>query len=573
MINNNKNGTDHLSQRQIKRTGAHYTPFNLSEFVAKKIYKAWNKPPKNSLVKVLDPAVGDGNLLISLVSTLVDNGYISIETTAYDTDEIALKNAKNKFKKHFQKIKSKWLQKDFLEKVTENNIYSDDLLFSSKIKNNYDLIIANPPYVRTQQLGRKKSKELSQYFNLNGRVDIYFAFLISMDKVLNDNGVVGIIVSNRFMTTRSGESVRKRLIEKYQIHNIYDFGDTKIFKAAVLPAVLVYKKRISKIYIKPNFSSIYSINDIVSTDKSFNDPTKAVEHEGLISINGDKSYVVTKGFLDYGNFAGDVWRISSPEIISWLKIVAQHTFCNFKDIGKIRVGVKTTADKVFIKNNWEDFNENEIPELLFPLTTHHIADRFRPLEVIPKTRILYTHEVINGKRVPVNLDNYPKARKYLESKKEILEKRDYVLKSGRNWYEIWVPQNPNSWSSPKLVFRDISEKPIFWMDFHKTIVNGDCYWMLADKNEEELLWLALAIGNSSFIIKFYDYKYQNKLYASRRRFITQYVENFPIPNPKSEISQKIIKLSKEIYKKKVDSETTDIELIVDKLIWRSFGLS
>ena len=35
----------------------------------------------------------------------------------------------------------------------------------------------------------------------------------------------------------------------------------------------------------------------------------------------------------------------------WLKIVYDNTWCLFKDVGKIRVGVKTTADNVFIKDN------------------------------------------------------------------------------------------------------------------------------------------------------------------------------------------------------------------------------
>ena len=68
------------------------------------------------------------------------------------------------------------------------------------------------------------------------------------------------------------------------------------------------------------------------------------------------------------------------------------------------------------------------------------------------------------------------------------------------------------------------------MDLDGTIVNGDCYWLAAtDDKTTVLLWLALAVGNSSFIEAFYDRRFNNKLYAGRRRFITQYVEHFPIP--------------------------------------------
>ena len=38
--------------------------------------------------------------------------------------------------------------------------------------------------------------------------------------------------------------------------------------------------------------------------------------------------------------------------------------------------------------------------------------------------------------------------------------------------------------------------------------------------------LLLAVANSSFITKFYDIAFHNKLYAGRRRFMTQYVKKF-----------------------------------------------
>uniref|UniRef100_UPI0021E2ABB2 hypothetical protein n=1 Tax=Escherichia coli TaxID=562 RepID=UPI0021E2ABB2 len=66
--------------------------------------------------------------------------------------------------------------------------------------------------------------------------------------------------------------------------------------------------------------------------------------------------------------------------------------------------------------------------------------------------ILYTHEVMDGKRQAIDFDKYPKAKAYLESHKEVLAGRNYVIKANRKWYEIWVPQDPDAWSKPKVVF-------------------------------------------------------------------------------------------------------------------------
>ena len=92
-----------------------------------------------------------------------------------------------------------------------------------------------------------------------------------------------------------------------------------------------------------------------------------------------------------------------------------------------------------------------------------------------------------------------------------------MIDAGRQWYEIWVPQDPAAWSRPKLVFPDISAAPVFWIDATGSVVNGDCYWLaLEPGRNEDLLWLALAVGNSQFALEFYDRRF-NIGYTSQER--------------------------------------------------------
>ena len=213
------------------------------------------------------------------------------------------------------------------------------------------------------------------------------------------------------------------------------------------------------------------------------------------------------------------------------------------------------------------------PELLRPVATHHIARRFKAAQADHCRHILYPHEVTEGKRRAVNLNRYPNSKAYLEQHRERLEKRTYVIEAGRQWYEIWVPQDPQAWQLPKLVFRDIAKRPVFWIDEDGSIVNGDCYWMICEKSSNvELLWLAAAVGNSTFIEAFYDHQFRNKLYAGRRRFITQYVERFPLPDPDGEIGQAIIKAAKAIYAAAGTKNTDSMADELDCLVWESFGL-
>ena len=133
-----------------------------------------------------------------------------------------------------------------------------------------------------------------------------------------------------------------------------------------------------------------------------------------------------------------------------------------------------------------------------------------------------------------------------------------------------MPQNPNAWPLPKLVFRDIAEKPTFWIDLDGSVVNGDCYWLVCQNPERtDFLWLAAAVGNSTFIERFYDYRFHNKLYAGRRRFVTQYVEQFPLPDPDKSIGKNIIVKAKQIYDCTPSPEAEQLQKELDIMVWKA----
>jgi len=392
-----------------------------------------------------------------------------------------------------------------------------------------------------------------------------------MAKVLQPKGVAGIIVSNRFMTTKSGTAIRKAIHEEFNLMKVWDFGDTKLFDAAVLPAVLVAHGINGTAHAEPAFTSIYQCSEKPEAHAA--NPIEALATDGIVELDDGRVFQVQHGVLDSGPSHDSVWRIATTTNDAWLDTVKAHTWKSFGDIGKIRVGVKTTADKVFIRSDWEDVASGGLPELLKPLITHHVARSFKSLARKKDTRILYPHEVANGVRRATDITQFPNTEKYLLAYRTTLEGRKYVIDAGRKWYEVWVPQDPGAWDSPKLVFRDISEKPTFWIDDTGAVVNGDCYWLAINNRTPDLLWLVAAVANSTFIESFYDYSFCNKLYAGRRRFMTQYVEKFPLPDPCSALVQKIILLTKRIYET-IDTEDVGVyRQQLDTLVWQAFGLA
>ena len=556
-----------------KSGGATYTPPALADFVATEIVRAASSDLlAKAPLRVLDPAVGEGALLSSLLEQLP--GTARVEVYGFDTDEEAVRRSEARLRSAFPTASIHLAVGDFLgHTLKSRGAVPPGGLFEAVVNESaYDLIIANPPYVRTQIMGADQAQNLAEHFGLTGRVDLYHAFILAMAEVLSPQGVAGVILSNRFMTTQAGATVRRAILGNLSLRHVWDLGDTKLFEAAVLPAVILAGGRSAESRRqKIHFTSIYETSDPPTS--SFPDVIGALNVDGVVGLPDGRSFRVQQGMLDDSSGTTGLWRIATKANTAWLETVARHTWRTFGQIGKVRVGVKTCADRVFIGTHWTSMPASETPELLRPLATHHIARRFRALDAEPSWQVLYPHESHEGRRRPIDLTAFPRSRRYLEHHREALAARQYVIEAGRQWYEIWVPQDPAEWDRPKLIFRDISERPCFWIDRSGTVVNGDCYWMTChDQDDEELLWLALAVANSSFIEQFYDHRFNNKLYAGRRRFITQYVEHFPIPDPRSEQGRALSSTAKAVYEAAGTDAGEDLALELDRLVSRAFGL-
>ncbi|MGA2983565.1 MAG: N-6 DNA methylase [Terriglobia bacterium] len=551
-----------------KADGATFTPKRLASFVAEQI--VLTLPVTKTAIRVLDPAVGEGALLLSLLEQLRAHGMRDIEIHGFDTNPESLVVAEEAIRARFPLVPVRFRVGDFLEYAGQ---FANSLpIFGGGLPvERFDAIIANPPYVRTQIMGAAHAQSLAAHFGLSGRVDLYHAFILGIIEVLEDNGVAGVIVSNRFMTTKSGSAVRKVLREAVLLKHVWDLGDTKLFDAAVLPAVILFTKSASPAVANPGFTSIYETDGAASG--SARDVIAALAESGAVSLPDARRFEVTQGSLDLSTAVEEIWRVATEKTDAWLKTVADHTWRTWGEIGSIRVGVKTCADKVFIRSDWDSMGEHERPELLRPLTTHHMGRRFKADAAKAGRQVLYPHQVNGGQREVADLARYPGAAAYLEKHRPTLEGRSYVLEAGRRWYEIWVPQDPGMWGLPKLVFRDICETPTFWIDLEGSVVNGDCYWLALNPGGDiGLLWLALAVANSSFIEAFYDHRFHNKLYAGRRRFITQYVEKFPLPDPSRAESIVLADLARQVYDLTPSPAAKELETRLDGLVWQAFGV-
>lgn len=545
---------------QRKQAGIHFTPPKLARFLAANSWECHRrvnsargqKSQSNSAsqtLRVLDPACGDGRLLAAFMAAFVDTinecsdssrgceslNPTSVELVGYETDAQAAETA--------------YANLESCANVSVS-IRNEDYLDHALPTEKFDLVISNPPYVRTQTLGQQRARQLAERYGLAGRVDLYHAFVVAMTEELRERGTLGLLTSNRFMYVQSGQTMRQLLESKYQLQQIYDLGDTKLFDAAVLPVVVVGCLKDSFVDPTPcKFSRVHCAEQ--TTDSSVVDVPDLLEHLGRSSTDrtivrsNRRKYEIESGHLKTENATKNGWKLSNDRIEEFCAAIQKNCGRTFADVAEIKVGIKTTADAVFVRDDWDELPVEMIPEpaLLKPLITHHVAHRW--IGDAPEKSVLYPYRDLADRTV-VDLKHYPNAARYLAQHRTRLAGRKYLIDGGREWFEIWVPQQPDRWSQPKIVWPDISESPTFFLDETGAIVNGDCYWIkLRDGFDPDWLYLMLAVANSKIALQFYDFQCQNRLYAGRRRFMTQYVKQFPLPSLETAGSREVVRLVKQ----------------------------
>jgi hypothetical protein len=127
---------------------------------------------------------------------------------------------------------------------------------------------------------------------------------------------------------------------------------------------------------------------------------------------------------------------------------------------------------------------------------------------------------------------------------------------------------------PKIIFPDISPDPKFYYDDRGYLVDGNCYWMALDgKLDHDLLFLIMGVANSKLMTLYHDAAFNNKLYSGRRRYLTQYVEKYPLPDPELLISKQIVTLVKElVFSRLAVSEVKKRERNLEILVAQAFGV-
>ncbi len=250
-------------------------------------------------IKILDPACGSGIFLVATCKILYEfykrlelvndeheikqfiienNIYgIEIENNASEISKLKLINwlysskgniNSNHIDLHKYNLKNiNILIQSFNIKL---NIHTIDYLLEFNSRD-FDIILGNPPYVENKKIFDKNyKKELkSKYRSAYRLFDISILFIEKSLKILNSNGCISFLTTNKFLSAEYGLRIRDILLRNVEIKEIINLSSIPIFhRTSVYPVILTLKKQIPNYSNKIKITNLKSINEIVKQKMS-----------------------------------------------------------------------------------------------------------------------------------------------------------------------------------------------------------------------------------------------------------------------------------------------------------------
>ena len=103
----------------------------------------------------------------------------------------------------------------------------------------FDIIIANPPYIKEGRMSKIFFEPYKDSPYYKGKMDIWYIFACNGLDLLNPNGVLCFIATNNWTTSFGASKLRDKVIKETRICNIVDFGAVMMFESASIQTMIM----------------------------------------------------------------------------------------------------------------------------------------------------------------------------------------------------------------------------------------------------------------------------------------------------------------------------------------------
>lgn len=400
--------------------------------------------------------------------------------------------------------------------------------WKDELKDGFDAIVGNPPYIRVQNIVQNSPEEYAymrsdyaKYATAKvGLADKYQWFVERSLNLIHDNGVVGLIVPNKFLTLKSGEALRTMLAGGKHVSEIVNFGSLQVFSGRMTYTCIVILSKAATSHF--DYTSVEDLNTF------FLKGAKPIKRET-------------------DELTGEPWTFENKNADKIIEELGSK-ISPLKELANVFVGLQTSADDIYtltptskqnglvtftdIEGKRRSIEEGILRPLIYKVTLHKHA----PVE--PNKFLIFPYQRDGNKTVLLDKatlqEKYPLAYDYLSNYKDRLDKRNCVpAQTEETWFRFGRSQSLKKFDANALhiVWSTLS------LDSKYVVADGTVcftgggngpYYGLEMKTESpESIYYLLSLLNHPFIESFIRRKssYFAGGYYSHGK---QFVEGLPI---------------------------------------------
>lgn len=132
------------------------------------------------------------------------------------------------------------------KKLTELRVFHWEANFPEIFEEGgFDIVIGNPPYVRSERIDKKLKKILKKLYSCyHGRADLYVYFFERGLDLLKKDGILAYVTSDKYTRADYGRRLRKWILENFRIRKYIDMKALQVFKGVTInPSAIIIEKR------------------------------------------------------------------------------------------------------------------------------------------------------------------------------------------------------------------------------------------------------------------------------------------------------------------------------------------
>ncbi len=491
--------------------GAIFTRVEVVDFILDLVGYTEDKPLYEN--RLLEPSFGGGDFLLPIVGRLLTAWRAAKSTRSALEDMGDALRAVELHRETFHSTHSAvvaLLEREGLASSTATALadrwLSQGDFLLAPMDGQFDFVVGNPPYVRQELIATPLLAEYRRrYQTMYDRADIYIPFIERSLSVLAKGGSLGFICADRWMKNRYGGPLRSFVAGQFHLKIYVDMVDTPAFHSDVIayPAITIISREISgatRIAHRP------------AIDRA----TLAALADALRVASLPKEAGLVRELAQVTN-GSEPWLLESSDQMALIRRL-EHQFPSLEEVDcRVGIGVATGADKAYIG----DFKALDVePDRKLPLVT--------PRDIMSGEVQWRGQGVINpfaeGGGL-VDLRDYPRLRRYLKARQEIIAARHCAQKTPANWYRTIDRITPALAKRPKLLIPDIKGEAHIVFEGGELYPHHNLYYVTSEAWDLRALQAVLL----SAVTRLFVATYSTKMHGGFLRFQAQYLRRIRIP--------------------------------------------